>query len=264
MSVPLEEMPEVARIAWGRLRDKLHGILGADLIAMWAYGGTTFPDRPRRSGDLDTHAVVGRPPGKETARRIEEAHAVIARDLGVEWDAWYILVEDARRAESPPHAFRAGRRDTSWALHRAHWLAGHYVQLDGREPGEIVPAPTWAELEHDLRRELEHLERHVVEGDNHPEEAAYAIFNGSRILRSVETGDVVISKRSAGTWALEHVPAPWHAAVHAAGRAYDGQATPEDAEVLSAAMGPFVAMVRKRLPTLDEHSAEGLPRWSGY
>jgi hypothetical protein len=264
MSVSLDEIPEVARIAWVRLRDELQVILGNDLVGLWAHGGTTFPDWPRRSGDLDTYAVIDRAPDEQTSRRIEEAHAVIARQESVDWDAWYVPADDARRSVSPRHAFREGRRDTSWAIHRAHWLAGRYVHLYGREPGGIVPAPTWADLEVDLRRELEHLERHVVEGDNDPYEATYSIFNGSRILHAVATGNVVISKRSAGAWAREHLPGRWHAAIHAAGRAYDGQATPEDAEVLSTAMGPFVAMVRKRLPTLEEPSAEALPRWSGY
>jgi hypothetical protein len=247
VSVPVSEIPEVARIAWTRLRDELQGILGDDLVALWAHGGTTFADRPRRAGDLDTYAVVDRPPDELTAQRIEDAQLAVARDNGVDWDAWYILADDARRSASPPHAFRAGRRDTTWAIHRAQWLAGRYVHLHGREPGEIVPAPTWTELEADLRGELEHLESHVAEGDNDPFEATYAIFNGSRILHAIETGNVVISKRSAGAWSLEHLPRRWHAAIHAAGRAYDGQATPEDTEVLSTAMAPFVAMVRTRL-----------------
>jgi hypothetical protein len=247
VSVPLDEIPEAARIAWTRLRDELHGILGDDLVALWGHGGATFADRPRRAGDLDTYAVLARAPDELTARRIEEAHAEIARGTGVDWDAWYVLADDARRSESPPHAFRAGRRDTTWAIHRAHWLAGRYVHLHGQEPGEIVPAPTWAELEVDLRGELEHLERHVADGDDDPFEATYAMFNGSRVLHALETGNVVISKRSAGAWSLEHLPAHWHAAIHAAGRAYDGQATPEDAEMLSTAMAPFVAMVRSRL-----------------
>jgi hypothetical protein len=168
---------------------------------------------PRRPGDLDTYAVVDRQPNEGTVPRIEEAHATIAREDGVDWDAWYVLADDSRRSEIPRHAFRPGRRDTSWAIHRAHWLAGRYVHLYGREPGVIVPAPTWAELEVDLRRELEHLERHVAEGDNDPFEATYAIFNGSRILHAVETGNVVISKRSAGAWSLEHLPGRWHAAI---------------------------------------------------
>jgi hypothetical protein len=247
VSVPLDEIPEVARIAWTRLRDELRGILGNDLVALWAHGGTTFADRPRRAGDLDTYAVLDRRPDESTAGRIDDGDAVIARENGVDWDAWYVLADDARRPESPPHAFRAGRRDTSWAIHRAHWLAERYVHLHGQSPAEIVPAPTWAEVEGDLRGELEHLERHVADGDDDPFEATYAMLNGSRILHALETGNVVISKRSAGVWSLEHLPARWHAAIRAAGRAYDGQATPEDAAVLSTAMAPFVAMVRKRL-----------------
>lgn len=251
MSVSLDEIPEVARSAWIRLRDELHKILGNDLVALWAHGGTTFPDRPRRSGDLDTYAVLDHPPGKQTWRSIEEAHAIIGREDGVDWDAWYVLAHDARRREFPHHAFRQGRRDTSWAIHRAHWHAGQYVCLYGREPDKIVPAPTCPEIEGDLRGELEHLERHVANGDDDPFEATYAIFNGSRILHAVETGNVVLSKRSAGAWALERLPRRWHAAIQAAGRAYDAEATPEDAEVLRTAMAPFVAMVRTRLPTLE-------------
>jgi hypothetical protein len=247
VSVPVSEIPEVARIAWTRLRDELQGILGDDLVALWAHGGTTFADRPRSAGDLDTYAVVDRPPDELTAQRIEDAQLAVARDNGVDWDAWYTLADDARRSESPPHAFRAGRRDTTWAIHRAHWLAGRYVHLHGRGPGDIVPAPTWTELEADLRAEHDPLESPDAEGGNDPFEATYAIFNGSRILHAIETGNVVISKRSAGAWSLEHLPRRWHAAIHAAGRAYDGQATPEDTEVLSTAMAPFVAMVRTRL-----------------
>jgi hypothetical protein len=250
MSVSIDGVPAVAKTAWIDLRDELRKILGDDLVALWGHGGTTFPDRPRRAGDLDTYAVLDHAPGEQTWRRIDEAHAVIGRETGVEWDAWYILADDARGRESPPHAFREGRIDTSWAIQRAHWHAGQYVHLHGQEPDAIVPAPTWAEIEVDLRGELEHLERHVAAGDDDPFEATYAIFNGSRILRAVETGNVVISKRSAGAWALDSLPRRWHAAIQAAGRAYDAEATPEDIEVLRTAMAPFVAMVRTRLPIL--------------
>jgi Aminoglycoside adenylyltransferase, C-terminal domain len=264
VSVSLDEIPEVARIAWLRLRDELQLILGDGLVALWAHGGTTFPDRPVSPGDLDTYAILARRPDERSAQRIEDAQAKIARKHDLTWDTWYVLAHDAGLPESPTHAVRPDRRDTSWAIHRAHWLAGRYLPFHGREPIEIVPAPTWAELEVDLRRELEHLERHVVEGDDDPYEATYALFNGSRILHAVETRDVVISKRSAGTWALEHLPDSWHPAIRAAGRAYDSLATPEDAAVLSAAMAPFVAMVRERLPKGTEPSAQALPRWSGY
>jgi hypothetical protein len=264
VSVPLDEIPDLARSAWTRLRDELQAILGDDLVAIWAYGGTTFPERPHRAGDLDTHVIVKRRPDEQTVQRIEDARAAIANEYSVEWDAWFIVADDARRPEPPRHAYLEGRRDTAWALHRAHWLAGRYVHLYGQEPAEVVPEPTWSELEADLDRELEHIERHVVEGDTDPHEAAYGILNGSRILRSIETHDVVLSKRAAATWAVDHLPARWHPAIQAADRAYDGQATAEDAELLAAEMGPFVAMVRERLPYRDEPSSEARPRWSGY
>jgi len=109
------------------------------------------------------------------------------------------------------------------------------------------------------------MERHIVEGDTDPHEATYAILNGSRILHSIETEDVAISKREAGAWALEHLPALWHAALRAATRAYSGQATSEDIVLLATEMAPFVAMVRERLPaTLDEPAPKGLPWLSGY
>jgi hypothetical protein len=246
--VALDKIPPTARVAWTRLRDQLQGILGDDLVAIWAYGSTIVPERPLRSADLDTHIVLKRRPDQQTARRIEGARAAIADQHGVEWDAWFVVVDDALRAGSPRHAYLEDRRDTSWALHRAHWLAGSYVLVYGTAPAEIVVPPSWPELEMDLSRELEHLERHVVEGDTEPYEAAYAILNGSRILHAMETHNVVISKRAAGEWALEHLPARWHRAMRTAARAYDGQATAEDAELLATEMAPFVAMVRKNVP----------------
>ena len=252
-------------MAWTRLRDELRTILADDLVAMWAHGGTISSGRAPRATDLDTYVLLRRPPDEETARRIEAAHDAIAHEHGVEWDIWYVLADDARRPDAPRHAYREGRRDTAWAINRAHWLAGRYVHLSGREPAEIVPAPTRAELEVDLRRELEHMERHILEGDTDPYEATYAILNGSRIVHSIQTQNVAISKHEAGEWALDHLPARWHAALRAAARAYSGKATSQDITLLATEMAPFVAMVRERLPAAaDEPAAKGSPRWSGY
>ena len=262
-SVRLDQLPDAARDAWTQLRDELLAILGDDLVAMWAYGGTTAIEAPARSGDLDTYVIVRGSIDEATARRISDAEAAIAGETGVEWDAWYVLAEDARRPEPPRHVYRADRRDTSWAVNRAHWLAGRHALLHGLPPADLVPPPTWSELEVDLDRELEHLEAHVAAGDTDSYEATYAMLNGSRILRAVETGDVAISKWSAGRWALEHLPGPWHPALAAACRAYDGEASPADTDLLAREMGPFVAMVRQRLPPLVPREPGSPPRWSG-
>ena len=263
MSVPLEQLPEAARTAWLRLRDELRSILGEDLVAIWAYGSTTAIEGPPRSADLDTYVIVRGQPDEPARKRIEEAHTAITEETGADWDVWYVLEEAARRPEAPRHAYREERRDTAWAINRAHWLAGRYAHVHGAEPAEIVPPPAWSELQVDLDRELEHIERHVLEGDTDPYEATYAMLNGSRILRAVETGDVAISKRAAGHWALEHLSGRWHPALEAAGRAYDGTATSGDIDLLAREMAAFVAMVRQRLPPLAPRTDDA-PRWSGF
>lgn len=261
--VQLQQLGETARTAWVSLRDDLTTILGDDLVAIWAYGGTTAAGTTPHRGDLDTYVILARRPDDATAHRIEEAEKAVARDHGVEWDTWYVLVDDARGTDAPPHAFREGRRDTSWAINRAHWLAGRFVLVHGPAPADVVAPPAWAELESELSRELEHIERHVVEGDTDPFEATYAFLNGSRILHALRTKNVAISKREAGAWALEHLPARRHEVLRAATRAYDGRATADDAELLAAEMAPFVAFVRARLPALEERPADVPPRWSG-
>ena len=194
--------------------------------------------------------------------RIHAAQELIARETGVIFDAMYLLADEIGGGRLPSGAFEKKQRVNGWAVYRAHWLAGQYVLLQGWPPEDLVPAPTTAELRRALDRELEHLERHVYEGDAaDPYEATYAIFNGCRILRTLETGSPVTSKRSAGDWGLENLPDRWHDAIHAAGRSYDGKATAADNETLRDAMPPFVAMVRERLPMTNPRRT-GPPRWS--
>jgi hypothetical protein len=263
VSVPFEQLPDLAQTAWVRLREELVALLGDDLVAIWAHGGTVATEAPRTSADLDTYVIVRRPIDVTTAAAIDGIHDTTADELGVEWDAWYVLEDDARTPEAPRHAFRSERRDTSWAIHRAHWLAGRYALVHGREPADVVPRASWAEVEADLDRELEHLERHVTEGDTDPYEATYAILNGSRILRTLMTRDAAISKRSAGEWALEHLQERWHPALRAAIRTYDGDASVESTELIAQEMATFVAMVRERLPASTARDVDWEPRWSG-
>jgi Domain of unknown function (DUF4111) len=244
MNASSDQIPEAARTAWLRLRDGLRDILGDDLVAIWAHGGTLASDQPRQA-DLDTYVVLARKPDVPSVQAIEGLEDGIEADLGLEWDSWYITANEATQSRPPAHAFRDDRIDQSWAIQRAHWLAGRYWSLHGSPPDSIVPRPTTAEIAANLQEELAHLERHVAAGDyTDPYEATYAVLNGSRILHSLETQDVTVSKREAGAWSLKHLPDRWHPLLQAAIRNYDGEATPEDAQVLAAGMAPYVAMVR--------------------
>jgi Domain of unknown function (DUF4111) len=246
--IATEHVPAVARTAWTRLRDELMAILGDDLVAVWAFGGTASAPQTAPFGDLDTFVVVRTSVDARTAQALAATEATIADETGVEWDTWYVLDEDARRPEPIRHAWR-DRRNETWAIDRAHFLAGRYVLLHGAEPGDVVPPPTAAEIETALAAEVDHLERHVEAGDTDPYEATYAFLNGSRIIRAIETGEAAMSKREAGPWALEHLPGRWQPALDAAMRAYDGRASRADEALLAREMAPFVAMVRRSTST---------------
>jgi hypothetical protein len=268
----LDDLPEPARTAAVRYRDVLRDVLNDDLVAAWVHGGTTFADRPRQPGDLDVAGIVRNlTPDERLPRRwrqdptsrparLRAARLAIKDELGIEIDQSFVLADDAGQGRPPPAAFHRRARILDWAVMRAHWHAGQYVQLVGQPPAAFVRPPTERELRAALERELEHLERHVAAGDAiDPYEATYAILNGARILHTVATGNPVISKRSAGAWGLRTLEPRWRPVVEAAGRAYDGNATATDRAVLQEQMGPFVAMVRAELG----RQREGLSQTSG-
>ena len=274
MSLPLSDLPDLAARAGVRLRDEVLAVVGGDLVAVWVHGGTTFSDRPRRTGDLDVCAVIANVSADErrpaiwrtdpTSRpsRLFAAGDAIASDLGVTFDTMYLLEAEIHTGDLPVGAFWEEHPSTDWAVCAAIGSPASTSTSTGSGPKTSWSRPMRAELERALDRELEHLERHVYEGDaDNPYEATYAVWNGCRILYTLQTGSPVISKRSAGDWALQHLPGEWHEAIRAAGRSYDGQASAQDIALLRTNMAPFVEMVRQRLPIIEPRSP-GPPRWS--
>jgi hypothetical protein len=270
----IDEIAQAAAQASLALRHELLAILGDDLVGMWLHGGTTFADRSTVSGDLDVVVVIRGLTGAErtprswradpTSRpnRIRAAEAQVAQRYAVQFDTTYLALDEIAGGRLPRSAFQRARRENSWAVARAHWLAGQYVPLHAKPPEDLIVAPTVRELRWALDRELEHLERHVAEGDaSDPYEATYAILNGCRVLRTLETGDPVISKRSAGDWGLANLPSTWHDAIRAGRRSYDGKASTEDLELLRQSMPEFIAYVREHLPAAPSRRA-ARPRWS--
>ena len=273
--IPLSDLPPVAAAAAEHFRDLLIPILGDDLVSLFVHGGTTFPDRPEVPGDLDIGVVLEgvsleeRDPdrwhGDSDSRPalVAAAQMSVEKDYDRSMDVIYLLLDEMAGHDRPGAAFFQARRHNDWPVVRAHWLAGQYVLVHGRRPDELVVAPTPEDLRRALSREIEHLERHVYEGDaSDPYEATFAVWNGCRIIYTITTGSPVISKRSAGTWGLTNLPAQWHPAIRAAGRSYDGVASAEDGELLRVTMAPFVEMVRDRLPLTRPRPPDQPPRWS--
>ena len=240
MSVPIDAVPPVPRKALQLLSQELSSVIGEKLLALWAYGAMIFPEPPRRLGDVDTHAVVALPLDATECRAVKALHDSIAKATGVEWDSWYVAEADARGNRPPAHLLAPETIDNSWAFHRAHWLAGKYVALQGLLPSAIVESPNWPELEEAMLSEMLHIERLVAEGRHDADHAAYAVWNGCRIAYSMSTKDVAISKREAGRWALIHLDSRWHPAIRSAERVYDQDSKSEDAAILEEAMAPFV------------------------
>jgi len=274
MTIPIDELPEPEARAAQDFIGELHTLLGKDLLAVWIHGARTFPDRPKALGDLDVSVVVvdvaaaerrhsqWRDDPTSRPRRLSEARNTISAHHSVELSPSYLLADEIATS-APPFAFTPRAHHVGWPLERSHFLAGQYVHLYGPPAEQLVSAPTWDEIHHALDREVEHLERHVYEGDHTiPYEAAYAALNGCRILYTLQTKSPVISKRSAGTWGLDNLPASWDAPILAACRVYDGEATPQDNRLLAATMPELVATVRAQLPPTEPRPS-GPPRWAG-
>lgn len=230
-------------------------ICGDQLVACWLHGGSTFVDPCAVPGDVDVCVVVAEAI-REQGQRLQQA----AQALNV--DGLFVRADDMSRPDRPSHAFQDRRPLVGWAVYRAHWLAGQYVPLAGREPRGWVLPPRWADLVSDLDREVEHFERHVLNGDaEDPYETTAAHLNGCRVLYTTGTRDAVISKRASGKWGRANLPETWRPAIDAALRCYDGEADSADITLLRASMPRFVSYVRDRVPVVEPRHA-GPPRWS--
>jgi hypothetical protein len=230
-------------------------ICGDQLVGCWLHGGSTFADPSVVPGDVDVCVVVAEAV-REQGKRLMRA----AAELNV--DGLFVRAEDMLRPDRPSHAFQDTRPLVGWAVYRAHWVAGQYVHLAGREPRGWVMPPDWGDLLADLDREVEHFERHVLNGDaDSPYETTVAHLNGCRVLYTMATRDPVISKRSSGQWGRANLPQIWHPAIDAALRCYDGLADLTDIALLRESMPRFVTYLRDRVPIVDPRPA-GPPRWS--
>ncbi len=219
----------------------LNAALGEKLYGAYMYGATVFEDGGR-PGDIDCHVVLRSRPTKAERERLLALHDALARrfpPLGGEVDAWYVLLDDAKRPAPPQDRLRTGTRDEAWALHCAHVRAGRCVTLDGPQPIDIFPPPAWDDVAAALMHELEFVRASL-------EYAAYCVLNLCRIAHGFAERDVVVSKRSAAAWAAARFP-EWAPLVEAAIRSYEGEATAEDDEMLSREVPRFLAFAAERI-----------------
>jgi hypothetical protein len=219
------------------------GILGDALGSFFLYGAVAF-DRPENWRiDFDFHVLLHRTLDDSDRAAIAQLYRDVGAlsELGRDLDGYVVLLHEATGSEPPRHQLDLTICDDSWALHRAHVLAGRYVLVAGIDPQEVVPPPTWAELDEALHDEVKFLQLAA-------DAPAFGILNGARVLYSYAKRDVVISKYQAAQWALDSLPGTWHDGVRAALRFYSRTAVEGDDRVLEASWAPFVAYVERSLP----------------
>ena len=152
--MPVTDLPE----AVARLRDafvaELDAMLGDRFVGLFLYGAVCFP--PSAITDFDGHVLLRDQFDDEDRVAIRALQDRLRPlPLGDEFDVYYVTMEDARRREKPTHQWDPRNVDQSWAIHRAHVHAGRFVHVKGPDPRNIVPIPTWRELDEALQGELD-------------------------------------------------------------------------------------------------------------
>jgi len=217
------------------LADKLYGI--------YLYGATVFPET-RYLQDIDLHVIVKRLLTVYESTKIRHLHEALAGEfpqvVGDGLDAWYILLDDAQKALPPRHQVYRDKSDRSWALHRAHMMAGYCIILYGPDPVQIFPVPTWFELVQGLEVEREYIERHLHQ---YPD---YCVLNLCRLLYSYRNKNVVVSKQASAEWALKQLD-NWSSLIEAALRVYEREASEGDKQLLASEIGQFYEFACDRI-----------------
>lgn len=229
------------------LRDGLIETLGANLIGIYLYGAITFPDSQDQIQDLDFHVIVRNGFSERERREVDFLCHELARDFAMDrgdLDGYFVALEDTRQMSSPRTQMWPLWRtpsDASWALHCAHIRAGQCIVLKGPDPLEIYPRPSWPDLQAALLDEVRFVDAHLNDAP------AYCVLNACRILYSVETRNVVISKRGAAEWATRELAEEWRSMIQGALHVYQGRGTAEDEVEQKVGGATFIGHVWERI-----------------
>ena len=224
-------------------------LLGGKLHGFYLYGAAMFPES-EATGDVDAHAILTEPLTGEEKAGIDLLYADLGRrfpPLGADLDVYFLLLEEAKQAGTPTHQLDPSIVDSSWALHRAHMLAGRCAVLHGPQPSDIFPKPTWEEIEQALAGELDYVIRHTSQ---YPD---YCILNLCRLMYSYQTRDVVVSKFGSATWASSEYP-QWAELIALARKSYVQGVTDEERAIMLSEVESLLAFAQAKISEFGGHS----------
>ena len=211
----LTDLPPHIQTLADAFASELKVALGEHLLGLFLYGDAMFP--PAAVTDFDYHVIVDRELDEVTKQRARDIDKTIAGvPGGDDMDGYYVTLDAVSKPDHPAHQLWDGVFDRSWALHRAHVLAGRYVVACGVDPRDLLAEPTWAELDEALQGELEFVDEHMKNGTS----TAYCLLNTCRILSSYSNRDVVLSKLDGATWAFAALPAEHHGMIRTSLKQY--------------------------------------------
>jgi predicted nucleotidyltransferase len=217
-------------------------ILEGKLYGVYLYGAVAFPDTDVVH-DIDFHVILTETLSEKEKQDIHDLHATLGKEFpryGRELDGYYILLEEALNTTPAEHQLLPGVVDGSWALHREHIRVGRCIVLHGPDPNQIFPPCSWQDLEASLLGELRYIEDHLHEFTD------YCILNLCRLMYSIHTRDVVVSKLMSAVWAQEIFP-DWASLIQAARNSYNKKATPDEEEMLDSKIDEFLEFSRIRI-----------------
>lgn len=242
----LSQLPDNVQSLLLALKQGLLTLLGDKLYGIYIYGALVFPGAAS-TGDIDFHVILSQRLSQLEIDEIYKLHTTLVQDFhppGDDLDGYYVLLEETGTNKLPEHQLVPGFYDASWALIRAHLLAGRCLILYGPPPGEIFPEPGWEELVQALLDgELKFIAEHLTE---YPD---YCILNLSRILYSFTNRDVVISKMDAALWMETQFP-EWRSLIKLARNSYARQSTTEDWQSMLAAVDDLYRFVSQEIRSL--------------
>lgn len=245
----MEDLPAPTVALLRDFRARVEQVLGPTLVGIYLLGSIAFPGYVPK-GDIDFFIVTEEPLKPPEQKALDRMHRGLGRrhHNGDSLDGFYLSLARARSSRVPSGlAFGAngklghGGRDEAWPLHRAHLLAGAYIQLYGQPAKDVFGPPSRQEIERALRGEFS-----FAKGQMH-RYPYWAVLQMCRLVYSYETRDVVVSKLGAADWALEQLPPAWHPLIRAAVRTYRGRGRRNDARVLRAEAQGFLEFISLRI-----------------
>lgn len=242
------------------LTDGLREIFETDLVALVVYGSWLFePDAPL--DDLDAHTILSAPAALTPSRRTAYTSLVerIKVETGIEVDGW-VVSRESLTSRAPVHLLAPPLRDESWALHRAHWLAGRARVLVGPPIDTLVHAPSPEDVADALRSELAYCVRatQAPTDEEWPLRASYVARNCCRLLATASDMNPVRSKSGAVEWALNAIPDSHRPLVEAAQRLAMRIGSRADENLVSDQVRGFLAWTRASLGWTQTLTIEGV------